>query len=190
MYAPRMSAGASAATTACEVGTQSISPITKTTITSAITGGRAVHVRGAGTARPSSASRPPSFSDDGTHAVQRVSRSWNDVTSSGLTIIRKPHAAGARWCVVVDRDRQQRLGRDVGHRREHRREHEEQERRVAHDHARTSRAAAALPVRRRRRAGCSATAIAKATAASTSAPSQVRPVPAERAAARRAAGRS
>lgn len=37
MYAPRMSAGASAATTACEVGTQSISPITKTTRITAIT---------------------------------------------------------------------------------------------------------------------------------------------------------
>ena len=33
MYAPRMSAGARSATTACDVGTQSISPITKTTTT-------------------------------------------------------------------------------------------------------------------------------------------------------------
>ena len=38
MYAPRMSAGASAATTACDVGTQSISPMTKMTITTPITG--------------------------------------------------------------------------------------------------------------------------------------------------------
>ena len=33
--------------------------------------------------------------------VQRVSRSWKTVTSSGLTIISTPQAAGARWCVVV-----------------------------------------------------------------------------------------
>ena len=43
----------------------------------------------------------PSFTDDGMRAVQRVSRSWKTVTSSGLTTISTPHAAGARWCVVV-----------------------------------------------------------------------------------------
>ena len=38
MYAPRRSAGASPATIACEVGTHSISPSTKTRISSATTG--------------------------------------------------------------------------------------------------------------------------------------------------------
>src|SRR5262249_56880384 len=38
MYAPRMSAGAMAATTACEVGIQSISPKTKSRITTAAVG--------------------------------------------------------------------------------------------------------------------------------------------------------
>ena len=105
-------------------------------------------------------------------AVQRVSRSWKTVTSSGLTIISTPHAAGARLCVVVSRDRQQRLGRDVGHRREDRREHEEQERVVADDHARTSRAAAAPRARTRRRAGCSGRRSRTRAAASGSTPSQ------------------
>ena len=149
-----MSAGASAATTACDVGTQSISPMTKIRITSAITGAEPFR-SGAGTARPSSASRRRASPTAGCRAVHRVSRSWKTVTSSGLTIISTPQAAGARLCVVVSRDRQQRLGRDVGHRREDRREHEEQERMVADDHAERPALRRARRARTRRRAGCS-----------------------------------
>ena len=34
-------------------------------------------------------------------AVSRISRIWKSVTEIGFRIIRKPHAAGARWWVVV-----------------------------------------------------------------------------------------
>src|SRR4051812_16749741 len=95
-----MSAGASAATTACDVGTHSISPITKTKITKAITGAEPFQLRSRN-GTPIIGIATPSFSDAGTCAVQRVRRSWKTVTSSGLTIISTPHAAGARWCVVV-----------------------------------------------------------------------------------------
>src|SRR5260221_10923140 len=95
-----MSAGASAATTACDVGTHSISPITKSRITNAITGADPFTFRSRkGT--PISGIATPSFAHAGIDAVQRVSRNWNTVTSRGLTIISTPHAAGARWCVVV-----------------------------------------------------------------------------------------
>ena len=97
---PRMSAGASAATTACEVGTQSISPTTKIRITSAITRGGAVPVQEQ-ERDAHHRHRDAELQRSGHVDVQRVSRSWNTVTSSGLTIIRMPHAAGARWWVVV-----------------------------------------------------------------------------------------
>ena len=90
-----MSAGASAATTACEVGTQSISPITKMKMTSAITGAVPFQFRSRN-GRPIIGIAIPSFRDAGTFAVQRVSRNWNTVTKKGLTIISTPQAAGAR----------------------------------------------------------------------------------------------
>ncbi len=64
MYAPRMSAGASAATTACDVGTQSISPITKIRITSAITGAEPFQFRSRN-GTPIIGIARPSFSDAG-----------------------------------------------------------------------------------------------------------------------------
>ena len=45
MYAPRMSAGASSATTAWDVGTQSISPTTNTTMTKRIAARQCVQTR-------------------------------------------------------------------------------------------------------------------------------------------------
>ena len=90
-----MSAGASAATTAWEVGTHSISPTTKMKMTSAITGADPFQFRSRN-GRPIIGIATPSFTEAGTCDVQRVSRSWNTVTSSGLTIIRMPQAAGAR----------------------------------------------------------------------------------------------
>src|SRR4051812_11590015 len=95
-----MSFGARAATTACEVGTQSISPITKMKITSAITGALPFTLRSRN-GSPIIGIATPSFTADGIPAVHRVNRSWNTVTSSGLTTIRMPQAAGARLCVVV-----------------------------------------------------------------------------------------
>src|SRR3954452_13070506 len=100
MYAPRMSAGASAATTACEVGTQSISPITKMTITNAITGADPFAFSSRN-GTPIIGIASPSFKDAGTWATRRVRRSWNTVTNSGFRIIKQPHTAGDRWCVVV-----------------------------------------------------------------------------------------
>src|SRR3954465_5247167 len=95
-----MSAGASAATTACEVGTQSISPITNSTITKAITNADPFTFRSRN-GTPISGIATPSFTDGGTEVVHRVSRSWKSVTEIGLRIMIAPHAAGARWCVVV-----------------------------------------------------------------------------------------
>src|SRR6478736_51827 len=95
-----MSAGASAATTACDVGTQSISPITKIRITTAITRADPFQFSSRN-GTPIIGIASPSFSEAGTFDVQRVSRSWKTVTSSGLTITSTPHAAGARWWVVV-----------------------------------------------------------------------------------------
>src|SRR3954464_4971352 len=95
-----MSAGASAATTACDVGTHSISPITNNTITSAITGADPFTLRSRN-GTPINGIAMPSLTDAGTAAARRVRRSWKTVTSSGLRIISTPHAAGARWCVVV-----------------------------------------------------------------------------------------
>ena len=100
MYAPRMSAGASAATTACDVGTQSISPVTKITITSAITGADPFQLSSRN-GTPIIGIARPSFNDAGMCATRRVSRSWNTVTKSGFRIISNPHTAGDRWCVVV-----------------------------------------------------------------------------------------
>src|SRR5581483_11931813 len=100
MYAPRMSAGASAATTACDVGTHSISPSTKTAMTSATTGTEPSTFRSRN-GTPIIGIARPSFTDAGTRATRRVSRSWKSVTDTGFRIIRNPQAAGARWCVVV-----------------------------------------------------------------------------------------
>src|SRR4029077_7371158 len=100
MYAPRMSAGARAATTACEVGTHSISPITKSKITNAIVKADPFTFRSRN-GTPISGIATPSLSEAGIDTVQRVSLSWKKVTSSGLTIINAPQAAGARWWVVV-----------------------------------------------------------------------------------------
>src|SRR5258708_34734541 len=99
MYAPRMSAGASDATTACDVGTHSISPTTKSRITNAITGADPFTFRSRN-GTPISGIATPSFAHAGIEAVHRVSRSWNTVTSSGLTTISTPHVAGARRCAV------------------------------------------------------------------------------------------
>src|SRR5579871_6046136 len=95
-----MSAGASAATTACEVGTHSISPVTKITITTAITPAEPFQLSSRN-GTPIIGIARPSFTAAGTVTVQRMSRSWSTVTRSGFRIIRKPHAAGARWWVVV-----------------------------------------------------------------------------------------
>ena len=94
MYAPRMSAGASCATTACDVGTHSISPITKTTITKRIAQSAFVKTsRRYGSPITSSAST--SFGAAGIAPAARVSRTWKSETRSGLTQTRKPHAAGS-----------------------------------------------------------------------------------------------
>src|SRR5258707_15575638 len=95
-----MSAGASAATTACDVGTHSISPITKSTITNPITGADPLTFSSRN-GTPISGIATPSFVHAGIDDVQRVSRSWNTVTNNGLRTISTPQAAGARWCVVV-----------------------------------------------------------------------------------------
>ena len=90
-----MSACASAATTACDVGTQSISPVTKITITTATTAADPFQLRSRN-GTPIIGIARPSFTEAGMPAVQRVRRSWKSVTESGLRIIRIPHAAGAR----------------------------------------------------------------------------------------------
>src|SRR4051812_33919334 len=95
-----MSGGASDATTACDVGTHSISPITKTKMTIAITGALPFQLRSRN-GSPIIGIAIPSLTEGGMLTVQRVRRNWKSVTKSGLTIISAPHAAGARWCVVV-----------------------------------------------------------------------------------------
>jgi len=67
MYAPRMSAGAMRATTACEVGIQSISPITNTKITAATIGSAPVCVS-ARNGSPMSRIAVERFSAAGTNA--------------------------------------------------------------------------------------------------------------------------
>jgi hypothetical protein len=90
-----MSAGASAATTACDVGTHSISPTTKSTMTNAIVKADPFTFSSRN-GTPMSGIATASLGAAGTAAVQRVSLSWKSVTSNGLTIINTPHAAGAR----------------------------------------------------------------------------------------------
>src|SRR5205823_9301643 len=86
--------------TACDVGTQSISPVTKITITRAITPAEPFQFSSRN-GSPIIGMARPSFTDGGMLDVHIVSRSWKSVTSSGFVIMSKPHAAGARWCVVV-----------------------------------------------------------------------------------------
>src|SRR5581483_7465316 len=100
MYAPRMSAGAIAATTACDVGIQSISPITKMNTISTITGSEpSTFINRNGT--PISGSATPSLSAGGMLSVQRVTRTWNAVTMIGFTTSAMPQYDAFRWCVVV-----------------------------------------------------------------------------------------
>ena len=69
-------------------------------MTSAITGADPFQLSSRN-GRPIIGIATPSLSDGGIGADQRVSRSWKSVTSSGLTIISAPQAAGARWWVVA-----------------------------------------------------------------------------------------
>ena len=95
MYAPRTSSGASPATTVCDVGTDSISPMTKTTII-ATTSGIADDTLKSRNGRPMSSIAPKSFGAAGMGADQRMTRIWKNVTSSGLTITRKPQAHSSK----------------------------------------------------------------------------------------------
>ena len=88
------------ATTACEVGIQSISPITNTKITPATTGSAAVFVS-TRNGRPISRIAVESFTAAETCAVRAVTRSWKSVTIAGFTISRKPHVDGANPCDPV-----------------------------------------------------------------------------------------
>ena len=89
-YAPRKSGGASPATADCEVGTQSISPITNSKRIS-ITTGRESFTDKSRNGKPISGRPTASLVAGGTDATRSVSRSWKKVTSAGLTIRRKPH---------------------------------------------------------------------------------------------------
>src|SRR6188472_936929 len=89
-----MSCGASSATTACDVGTQSISPITNTT-TTVTTASTECDATSSRYGSPITSSATTSFGADGTPAVARVRRTWNSVTRSGLIQTRKPHAEGS-----------------------------------------------------------------------------------------------
>src|SRR5881275_1940902 len=95
-----MSGGANAATAACEVGIQSISPITKTITTTSTTGTAALS-GSSRNGRPISGIATPSFTEPGTPAVQRISRNCTNATSAGFTITSTPQSEGARPYVVT-----------------------------------------------------------------------------------------
>src|SRR4029450_8443763 len=92
-----MSGGAIRATTACDVGIQSISPMTNTKMTTATTGNAPVFVS-ARNGSPISRIAVDSFTEAGTCAVRAVMRNWKSVTMIGLTTTRNPHVDGARPC--------------------------------------------------------------------------------------------
>ena len=100
MYAPRRSAGASPATTDCDVGTHSISPMTNRKITSSTTGTAAL-TESSVNGTPMSGIATASFTHGEMCSTARVRRSWQNVTMSGLTMTSTPHAAGAKPYVVV-----------------------------------------------------------------------------------------
>src|SRR5947207_729399 len=77
------------ATAVCEVGTQSISPITNRNRIS-ITTGSASFTASSRNGNPISGSPIASFAAAGTEATRSVSRNWKNVTRKGLTITRKP----------------------------------------------------------------------------------------------------
>ena len=89
MYAPRRSSGARPATAVCEVGTQSISPITNTNRISSTTGS-AAFTESSRKGSPISGSPTASLTPAGTAATRWVSLSWKKVTRSGFMIKRKP----------------------------------------------------------------------------------------------------
>ena len=97
MYAPRRSAGASRAAIPCDVGTQSISPMTKTVMTKANVGIDPFSDRSRN-GKPISSIAAASFGAAGMCSTRRVSRSWKIVTRAGLMITRKPHVDGERPC--------------------------------------------------------------------------------------------
>ena len=135
MYAPRMSAGANAATTACDVGTHSISPITNSTITSAITGAEPLTFRSRN-GTPISGIATPSFSEAGTPPSNASGAAGTSVDEQRVD----DHQHAPRRGREVVRRRRREIGSSVSVAMyvmdaKHRREHEEQERRVADDHA-------------------------------------------------------
>src|SRR5262249_23345089 len=89
MYAPRRSGGANPATADCEVGTQSISPITNRTRIRITTGSESFTDRSRN-GKPISGRPTASLVAAGTEATRSVSRNWKKVTRAGLTIKRKP----------------------------------------------------------------------------------------------------
>ena len=91
MYAPRTSSGARPATTDCDVGTQTISPTTNTTITRITTQTAWVAVRSRN-GRPIINIAAASFDATGIPVSERVSLSWNSPTRSGLIAVRNPQA--------------------------------------------------------------------------------------------------
>src|SRR3990170_8057040 len=92
-----MSAGASVAITDGEVGTQSISPITNTKITSSTTGTAELAERSRN-GRPISSIAEPSFAAGEMPETRRVKRSWKNVTIAGLRTTRKPQVEGEIPC--------------------------------------------------------------------------------------------
>src|SRR5581483_5453585 len=92
-----MSSGASAATIACEVGTQSISPITNTTITQTNIASDPLQSRNRNEP-PITSIAVTSFGPAGNRADQRVTRSWNSVTRTGLMITMNPQVDGEMPC--------------------------------------------------------------------------------------------
>src|SRR2546423_2210362 len=100
MYAPRRSAGAKRATTDWDVGTQSISPITKIVTRAATTTTLSASER-TRKGKPISGIATASLTDGETCATARVSRSWPRVTNPALMMIRKPQIAGAIPCDVA-----------------------------------------------------------------------------------------
>src|SRR5262245_65843738 len=88
-----MSPGASAATMACDVGTQSISPTTNTSITQTNIATEPLQSRNRNEP-PMSSIAVTSLRPGAKPADQRVTRNWNSVTSSGLMITMKPQVEG------------------------------------------------------------------------------------------------
>ena len=90
-----MCGGAIWAAIACEVGIQTISPMTKTTITAAITA-TWLEASNARNGRPISRVAVASRGAGAMRLLARVSRSWERTTRAGLIITSRPQVEGDR----------------------------------------------------------------------------------------------